>query len=83
MMVIEVKHEVKEEVVTFNFPIKNIGVTQMKNIPRSSLPNLNGSTTNDLDAFLLEFDILCSSYEYIYDAQNLNLFPATLKNSPL
>jgi hypothetical protein len=68
MMVNEVKHEVKEEVVTFNFPIKNIGVTQMKNIPRSSLPNLNGLATNDLDTFLLEFDVLCRSYEYIYDA---------------
>jgi hypothetical protein len=35
--------------------------------------------TEDPDAFLFEFDILCQSYNYVDDAQKLKLFPATLK----
>ena len=40
-------------------------------------------STEDLDAFLFEFDILCRSYNYIDDAQKLKLFPATMKNVAL
>jgi hypothetical protein len=39
--------------------------------------------TEDLDAFLFEFDILCRSYDYSSDAQKLRLFPATLKGAAL
>jgi hypothetical protein len=75
-MVEETNQEVKIEVVTFDFPIRNTdGVTQMKNIPHSTLPNFHGLVTEDLDTFLFEFDVLCRSYDYIYDAHKLNLFP--------
>jgi hypothetical protein len=51
----------------------------MKNIPPSILPNFYGTCTEDPDAFLFEFDILCQTYGYISDIQKLRLFPATLK----
>jgi len=37
----------------------------------------------DPDTFLLDFDILCQSYVYTSDAQNLKLFPCTLKRATL
>ena len=40
-------------------------------------------STEDPDAFLFEFGILCRSYTYINDAQKLKLFPATLKDVAL
>ena len=55
----------------------------MKNIPASALPHFHGMSYEDPDSFLFEFDILCSSYNYILDAQKLKLFPATLKESAL
>ena len=33
-----------------------------------------------MDTFLFKFYILCRSYKYSQDAQNLKLFPATLKD---
>ena len=51
----------------------------MKNINPSIVPTFHGMSTEGLDAFLFEFDILCRSYNYINDAQKLKLFPATLK----
>jgi hypothetical protein len=35
------------------------------------------------DAFLFEFEIMCRSYNYVEDAQNLKLFLTTLKDSSL
>ena len=32
---------------------------------------------------LIEFEVLCRSYDYLHDAQKLKLFPATLKDSAL
>ena len=55
----------------------------MKNINPSILPNFHGMSTEDPDAFLFEFGILCRSYNCIDDAQKLKLFPATLKNVSL
>ena len=55
----------------------------MKNINPSILPTFHGMTTEDPDAFLFEFDILCRSYNYVDDAQKLKLFLATLKNGTL
>ena len=37
----------------------------------------------DPDAFLFGFDILCRSYNYTNDSQNLKLFPTTLKDASL
>ena len=57
----------------------------MKNIPPSpsALPHFHGTSSEDPDSFLFEFDILCRSYNYILDAQKLKLFHATLKDSAL
>ena len=55
----------------------------MKNINPSILPTFHGMSTEDPNAFLFEFYILCRSYNYIDDAQKLKLFPATLKNVSL
>jgi hypothetical protein len=55
----------------------------MKNIPPSVLPNFHGMASEDPDAFMFEFDILCCTYGYIDDAHKLCLFPATLKGTAL
>ena len=55
----------------------------MKNIPHSTLPNFYGLPSKDPNTFLFEFDVLCNSYEYINDAQNMKLFPTTLKEASL
>jgi hypothetical protein len=69
---------------TFGFPILDLAPNvNMKNIPPSVLPNFRGTITEDPDAFLFEFDILCRSYNYVDDAKKLKLFPATLKDSSL
>jgi hypothetical protein len=72
------------ETETFGFPILDISRNiSMKNIPLSSLPTFRGMSTEDPDLFLFEFDILCRSYNYLDDAQKLNLFPSTMKDSSL
>jgi hypothetical protein len=55
----------------------------MKNIPPSFLQNFHGLDIEDLDVFLLEFDILYRSYDYLTNTQKLNLFPTTLKGASL
>ena len=55
----------------------------MKNIPPSIIPNFYGTSTEDPDAFLFEFDVLCRTYGYIDDTQKLRLFLATLKGAAL
>ena len=55
----------------------------MKNIPPSILPNFYGTSIEDLDAFLFEFDVLFQTYGYTDDTQKLRLFPATLKGVAL
>jgi len=46
-------------IATFEFPIKDLGVTQMHIISPPSLPNFHGLIDEDLDTFLFEFEILC------------------------
>jgi len=67
------------------FPIGDLprGATPMKNIPLSALPNFHGLSSEDLDEFLFEFDILCRSYDYVTNAKKLKLFRATLKGNAL
>ena len=44
---------VKEEPVTFGFPIKETDEeTKMKNIPNSTLPNFHGLSKEDHETFL-------------------------------
>jgi hypothetical protein len=84
-----VRHEEGEEVgnqtkTTFGFPILDTKQNvNMKKIPLSTLPTFYGKSSEYLDTFLFEFDILCMSYNYLQDAQKLKLFPATLKDSAL
>lgn len=70
--------------VTFGFPILDLTRDiPMKNIPPLALPHFHGMTSEELDSFLFEFDILCRSYYYIRGAQKLKVFPTTLKDSTL
>jgi hypothetical protein len=84
-----VRHRKEEETgnqteTAFEFPILDTTLNvNMKNIPLSALPTFYGKNSEDPDTFLFEFDILCRSYNYVQDAQKLNLFPATLKDSAL
>lgn len=55
----------------------------MKNIPPSALPKFRGVPSEDPDAFLFEFDVLCRRYDYSSYAQKLKLFPAILKDAAL
>lgn len=55
----------------------------MKNIPPSTLPSFQGASSEDPEAFLFDFDVLCRSYDYSSNAQKLKLFPATLKDEAL
>jgi hypothetical protein len=43
----------------------------MKNIPPYVLPEFHGVASEDHDAFLFEFDILCRTYVYTDDAHKL------------
>eukprot|EP00253_Pinus_taeda_P006506 PITA_06506 len=55
----------------------------MKAIPLQHIPRFHGLTSEDLDAFLFEFDVLCRGYDYTTDPQKLKLFPSTLKGAAL
>ena len=55
----------------------------MKRIPLSSLPYFQGMTIEDPDTLFFEFDVLCRRYDYTSDAQNMKLFPTTLKGATL
>jgi hypothetical protein len=80
--------EEEEEHTTFSFPIVDTPTLlgddiKMKNISPSILPNFFGLSTEDPDAFMFEFDIVCRTYGYTNDAQKLRLFLATLKGYAL
>ena len=80
--------EEKDKELTFGFPIYDILAAfgrevKMKNIPPSILPNFYGTSIEDPDAFLFEFDVLCRTYGYTDDTQKLRLFPTTLKGVSL
>ena len=55
----------------------------MKNISPSILPKVYGTSTENLDAFLFEFDVLCQTYGYTDDTQKRRIFPTTLKGDSL
>jgi len=76
-----------EERIEGAFPIRETnGDTKMKNTSPSALPHFHGLTTEDPDTFLFEFVVLCRTYDYAEDEQNLKLFPlfpSTLKDAAL
>jgi len=49
----------------------------MKNISPSALPHFHGLTSEDPYTFLFEFNVICITYDYTNDEQNLKLFPST------
>jgi hypothetical protein len=82
---LEVEANDKNYFSTLGLPIGDLprGVSPMKNIPLSTVPNFHGLSSEDPDEFIFEFDILCRSYDYISNAQKLKLFPAALKGNAL
>jgi len=61
--------QVNEEQSTFRFPIMDPDTqVQMKNISPSALPHFYGKVHEDPNSFLFDFDILCRSYDYSFDA---------------
>ena len=55
----------------------------MKAIPLQHIPTYHGLTSEDPDAFLFEFDLLCQGYDYTTDPKKLKLFPSKLKGAAL
>ena len=81
---VEEEGNITNEIETFGFPILDMAKdVAMNNIPLYSLPHFRGTSTEDPDSFLFEFDILCRSYNYTDNAQKLKLFPSTLKDLAL
>ena len=69
---------------TLQYPIVDITVNApMKSIPLRHIPTFHGLASEDPDAFLFEFDVLCRGYDYTIDTQKLKLFPSTLKGETL
>lgn len=72
------------EIIEGVFPIRETnGDAKMKNITPSTLPHFHGLTSEDPDAFLFEFAIICRTYDYATDEQELKLFPSTLKDAAM
>ena len=57
--------------------------TKMKNMSPSVLPNFYGLRSEDPEAFLFEFEVLCRTYDYLEDSQKLKVLPSTLKAATL
>ena len=66
------------------FPIRETnGDTKIKNISPSALPHFHRLTREDPNTFLLEFVVICRTYDYAEDEQKLKLFPSNLKDVAL
>ena len=61
-------------------PVTN---SPMKVIPLKNTPTFHGLNSEDPDALLFEFDVLCRGYDYTTNPQKLKLFPSTLKGAAL
>lgn len=76
--------EGKEKLDIFQFPIRETSeLGSMKNINLSSLPNFHGLITKDLNTLLFELEVVCRTYYYSSDAQNIKLFTSSIKDSSL
>ena len=72
--------EKDEEVVTFEFPIRDPRGNGTNRVhPPSIFPNFHRLENEDPDEFLFQLEILCRAY----NVQNLNFFPLTLKGETL
>ena len=53
---------------TIEYPIVDMQANALtKVIPLHNLPNFHGVASEDPDAFLFEFDVLCRGYDYTTD----------------
>ena len=79
------REEEEERPTIFYFPIRGgrNDKAKMKIINLVALLNFHGLTSKDPDTFLLEFKVVCRTYDYTMDAQKLKIFPSTLKDSAL
>ena len=78
------EEEQPEQLGGYEFPIREpTNLAHMKNINPDTLPNFHGLIPKDLDTFLFEFEVVCRTYEYLPNAQNLNIFSSTLKDLAL
>eukprot|EP00253_Pinus_taeda_P036590 PITA_36590 len=69
---------------TLQYPIvDSTANAPMKVIPLQHIPTFHGLTSEDPNAFLFEFDVLCRGYDYTTDPHKLKLFPSTLKGAVL
>eukprot|EP00253_Pinus_taeda_P022836 PITA_22836 len=69
---------------TLQYPIVDSAANApMEAIPLQHIPTFHGLTSEDPNAFLFEFDVLCKGYDYTTDPQKLKLFPSTLKGAAL
>jgi hypothetical protein len=74
----------EEMVEVFEFPIwETSGETKMKTINPSILPHFHGLVSKYPDTFMLEFVVICRTYDSTTDEQKLKLFSSTLKDSTL
>lgn len=60
-----------------------ISYSPMKSNQLQNIPTFHGFTSEDSDAFLFEFNVLCRGYDYTTNPQKLKLFPSTLKGASL
>jgi hypothetical protein len=78
------KNQQQPQTSTLEYPIVDpVANAPMKEIPLQNLPTFHGLISEDPDAFLFEFDVLCRGYDYTYEPQKLKLFPSTLKGATL
>ena len=73
-----------QQTSTLQYPIVDAAINApMKAIPLQHIRTFHGLTSEDPDAFLFDFDVLCRGYDYTTDPQKLKLFPSTLKGAAL
>jgi hypothetical protein len=69
---------------TLEYPIVDpLTNATMREIPLQNLSTFHGLISEDLDAFLFEFDVVCRGYDYTSEPKKLKLFPSTLKGVTL
>ena len=78
------QNQQRPQTSTLEYPIVDlVANASMKSIPLQNLPTFNGLISEDPDAFLFEFDVLCRGYDYTFEPQKMKLFPSTLKGETL
>jgi hypothetical protein len=78
------KNPLRPETSTLEYHIVNlIANAPMKSIPSQNIPTFHGLISEDPDAFLFKFDVLCRGCDYTSEPQKLKLFPSTLKGENL